>query len=137
RAFQERDMRTMLKTALIQTSTPATSRAGLAHIPPLIRQTAAERDQFVLPPQGSNFLEQRKGLRDEALSDEATDETVLGLQALAAELNIWLLIGSVIVRSGIEGDDRAANRSLLIDPQGRIVARYDKMHVFDVDLDTG
>jgi len=43
----------------------------------------------------------------------------------------------VIVRSGIEGDDRAANRSLLIDPQGRIVARYDKMHVFDVDLDTG
>lgn len=130
-------MSVMVKTALIQTCTPATSRAGLAHITPLIRQAVADGAQFVLTPEGSNFLEQRKGLREEALSDEATDEAVLGLQALAAELNIWLLIGSVIVRSGNEGDDRAANRSLLIDPQGRIVARYDKMHVFDVDLDTG
>lgn len=129
-------MSLMVKTALIQTCTPATAAAGLAHITPLIRQAAADGAELVLTPEGSNFLEQRKGLREEALSDESKDEAVIGLQALATELNIWLLIGSVIVRSGIEGDDRAANRSLLIDPQGRIVARYDKMHVFDVDLDT-
>ncbi len=130
-------MSVMVKMALIQTCTPATAVAGLAHIAPLIRQAAADGAELVLTPEGSNFLEQRKGLREEALSDEATDAAVIGLQALARELNIWLLIGSVIVRSDIEGDDRAANRSLLIDPQGQIVACYDKMHVFDVDLDTG
>jgi predicted amidohydrolase len=62
---------------------------------------------------------------------------VLGLRRLAAELDIWLLIGSAIVRSGHAGDDRAANRSLMIDPTGAITARYDKLHVFDVDLPNG
>src|SRR5690606_28332738 len=50
---------------------------------------------------------------------------------------VWLLVGSVIVRSGAEGDPRAANRSLLIDPEGAVTARYDKLHVFDVDLPDG
>ena len=62
---------------------------------------------------------------------------VVGLRGLARELGVWLLIGSAIVRSGQEGDDRAANRSLLIDDKGAVVATYDKLHVYDVDLPTG
>lgn len=131
------DMDGALKVALIQTCTPATAREGLAHIAPLVRQAASEGAQFVLTPEASNFLEQRKAFREQALSSEDQDKAVIGLKALAAELGIWLLVGSVIVRSGIEGDSRAANRSLLIDPQGQVISRYDKMHVFDVDLDTG
>jgi predicted amidohydrolase len=50
---------------------------------------------------------------------------------------VWLLIGSAVVKSGHSGDDRSANRSLLIDANGGIVARYDKLHVFDVDLANG
>ena len=126
-----------LDIALIQTRTPATAAAGLAHVEPLIRQAAAEGARFILTPEGSNFLEQRRGLREEALSDEGEDSAVLGLQALAAELGVWLLIGSAIVRSGVPGDARAANRSLLVDPTGAITARYDKLHVFDVDLAGG
>ncbi|MET4682167.1 carbon-nitrogen hydrolase family protein [Brevundimonas faecalis] len=126
-----------LDIALIQTRTPATAAAGLAHVEPLIRQAAAEGARFILTPEGSNFLEQRRGLREEALSDEGEDAAVLGLQALAAELGVWLLIGSAIVRSGVPGDARAANRSLLVDPTGAITARYDKLHVFDVDLAGG
>jgi predicted amidohydrolase len=76
-------------------------------------------------------------LRDAALSSEDADAAVLGLRALAAELGVWLLIGSAIVRSSAPGDARAANRSLLIDPTGAIKARYDKLHVFDVDLANG
>lgn len=130
-------MSATVKVALIQTCTPSTAAAGLAHIAPLIRQAAADGAQWVLTPEGSNFLEQRKANRETALSAEASDVAVIGLCDLAAELGIWLLVGSVIVRSNIEGDARAANRSLLINPQGQIVARYDKMHVFDVDLESG
>ena len=126
-----------LAIALIQTRTPATARAGLAHVEPLIRQAAAKGAKFVLTPEGSNLLEQRKDRRGLAITSEDQDACVLGLRRLAAELGVWLLIGSAIVQSGHSGDDRAANRSLLIDADGGIVGRYDKLHVFDVDLPNG
>jgi len=130
-------MSASLPIALIQTRTPATAAAGLAHVAPLIRRAAAEGAKLILTPEGTNLLEQRRDRRAAAITDEDQDACVLGLRHLAAELGIWLLIGSAIVRSGHAGDDRAANRSLLIDPNGGIVGRYDKLHVFDVDLPNG
>jgi len=130
-------MSSSLPIALIQTRTPATATAALAHIEPLIRQAAAEGARLILTPEGSNLLEQRRDQRVLAIVDEDQDAAVIGLRHLAAELGVWLLIGSAIVRSGHAGDDRAANRSLLIDANGTIVARYDKLHVFDVDLANG
>ena len=126
-----------LDIALIQTRTPATADAALAHVEPLIRQAAAEGARFILTPEGTNLLEQRRDRRGLAITDEDQDVAVSGLRRLAAELGVWLLIGSAIVRSGHPADDRAANRSLLIDDHGTIVARYDKLHVFDVDLPNG
>ncbi|MES2833471.1 MAG: carbon-nitrogen hydrolase family protein [Pseudomonadota bacterium] len=130
-------MATTLDIALIQTRTPATAAAALAHVEPLIRQAAAGGAKFILTPEGTNLLEQRRDRRGEVIADEGADVAVLGLRKLAAELKVWLLVGSAIVRSGASGDDRAANRSLLIDDTGAIVARYDKLHVFDVDLPNG
>ncbi|MNI13689.1 2-oxoglutaramate amidase [compost metagenome] len=126
-----------LDIALVQTRTPATAAAGLAHVEPLIRQAAAEGAKLILTPEGTNLLEQRRAFRDAALADEDADPAVAGLKGLAAELGVWLAVGSAIVRSGVEGDVRAANRSLLIDPTGAVAARYDKLHVFDVDLPGG
>lgn len=126
-----------LPIALIQTRSPATAEAGLAHVEPLIRQAAADGAKLILTPEGTNLLEQRRERRAAAITDEAQDPCVLGLRRLAAELDIWLLIGSAIVRSGHAGDDRAANRALMIDPTGAITTRYDKLHVFDVDLSNG
>jgi len=126
-----------LDIALIQTRTPATAEAALAHVKPLIREAAAGGARFVLTPEGTNVLEQRRDRRDRVVTDEEADVAVLGLRRLAAELGIWLLIGSAVVRSGHAGDGRAANRSLLVDPNGTITARYDKLHVFDVDLPNG
>lgn len=126
-----------LDIALVQTRTPATAGAGLAHVEPLIRQAAAEGAKLILTPEGTNLLEQRRAFRDAALADEGADPAVAGLKGLAAELGVWLAVGSAIVRSGVEGDVRAANRSLLIDPTGAVAARYDKLHVFDVDLPGG
>jgi predicted amidohydrolase len=126
-----------LDIALIQTRTPATAAAGLAHLEPLIRQAAANGAKFILTPEASNRIEQRRDLRALGIVEEDEDATVVGLRHLAAELGVWILLGSAIVKSGHTGDDRSANRSLLIDANGGIVARYDKLHVFDVDLANG
>lgn len=126
-----------LRVALIQTRTPATQSAALAHAEPLIRQAAADGAKLILTPEGVNLLEQRRDRREQAVVAEETDAAVQGLRALARELKVWLLIGSAIVKSGHAGDDRAANRSMLIDDEGCVVASYDKLHVFDVTLSDG
>ena len=126
-----------LEVALIQTCTPATARAGLDHVAPMIRQAALKGAKLIVTPEATNFLEQRKAGREAALTTDADDVAVQGLCKLASDLKVWILMGSALVRAGVEGDSRAANRSLLIDPDGNITARYDKMHVFDVDLETG
>jgi predicted amidohydrolase len=128
---------TTLPVALIQTRTPASPAAAFAHVEPLIRQAAEGGAKLILTPEASNFLIQDRAAREAVLATEDRDEAVLKLRDLAKELGVWLLIGSAIVRSGHEGDDRAANRSLLINDRGEVVATYDKLHVYDVDLPTG
>jgi predicted amidohydrolase len=63
-----------------------------------------------------------------------SDPCVVGLRDLAAELGVWLLIGSALVR---REDGRCANRAILVRPDGQVAATYDKLHMFDVDLPTG
>ncbi|RZJ41644.1 MAG: carbon-nitrogen hydrolase family protein, partial [Brevundimonas sp.] len=109
----------------------------LAHVEPLIRQAAAGGAKLILTPEATNFLIRDTDAREAALTTDDRDQVVLKLRDLAKELGVWLLIGSAIVKSGHEGDDRAANRSLLIDDTGAVSATYDKMHVYDVDLPTG
>lgn len=128
---------TTLPVALIQTRTPASPAAAFAHVEPLIRQAAEGGAKLILTPEASNFLIQDRAAREAVLATEDRDEAVLKLRELAKELGVWLLIGSAIVRSGHEGDDRAANRSLLINDRGEVVATYDKLHVYDVDLPNG
>lgn len=126
-----------LKVALIQTRTPATPQAALDHVAPLIRKAAAGGAQLILTPEATNFLIKDRAARDAVLADTDTDLVVQDLRDLAGELGVWLLIGSAIVKSGHDGDDRAANRSILIDDSGAVVSTYDKLHVYDVDLPTG
>lgn len=128
---------TQVPVALIQTRTPATPQAALDHVVPLIRQAAAGGARLILTPEATNFLIQNRATRDAVLVEADTDIVVQGLRALAKELKVWLLIGSAMVRSGHDGDDRAANRSILIDDTGAVVSTYDKLHVYDVDLPTG
>ena len=128
---------TTVPIALIQTRTPASPAAAFAHVEPMIREAAAGGAKLVLTPEATNFLIKDRARRDALLETDERDEVVGKLRDLACELGIWLLIGSAIVRSGHDGDDRAANRSLLIDDTGGVVASYDKLHVYDVDLPTG
>jgi len=124
----------MIRVGLIQTRTPATHAAALAHAAPLIREAAAQGATFIATPEGTNILQRDKAALLPQLTLLDDDPVVQGLQALAAELGVTILIGSALVK---REDGKAANRAALIDPSGKILATYDKLHMFDVDLPTG
>jgi predicted amidohydrolase len=126
-----------LDIALVQLRTPALPKAALEHAEPLIREAAAKGAKLILTPEGSNFLQQNRARRAEILRTQGDDPAVLGLRALAKDLGVWLLIGSAIVACEEADEARAANRSMLVDPEGGVQATYDKLHVYDVDLPTG
>ena len=123
-----------LRVGLIQTRTPASQAAALAHVEPLVREAAGQGATFIATPEGTNILERHRDTLLPQLALLADDVAVQGLQALARELSVWLLIGSALVK---REDGKAANRTALISPAGEIVATYDKLHMFDVDLPTG
>ena len=123
-----------LRVALIQLRTPASQEAALAQAEPLIRQAAASGAEFIATPEGTNILQRDRAQLLPRLRTADEDPCVQGLARLAAEFGVWLLIGSALVA---DADGQAVNRSLLVDPEGRIVAIYDKLHMFDVDLPTG
>ncbi len=120
--------------ALVQLRTPSTQPAALTHAAPLVRQAASTGARFIATPEATNIVERDRAKLFAILEPAETDPCVQGLIELARELNVWLLIGSALVK---RPDGGAANRSMLIDPSGRTVAAYDKIHMFDVDLPTG
>jgi predicted amidohydrolase len=121
-----------LRVGLVQLRTPATHAAALAHALPLVRQAAAEGAQLILTPECTNIVQKdRSKLELFSLED---DPVVQGLRAEAKALGVYLLIGSALVR---REDGKAANRQILVGPDGGVVATYDKMHMFDVDLPNG
>jgi predicted amidohydrolase len=123
-----------IRVALIQTRTPATHAAALAHVTPLIRQAAAQGARFVVTPEGTNILQRDRAKLLPVLTGVEDDPVVLGLRALAKELQLEILVGSALVK---RGDGQCANRAVLIGAAGAIIATYDKIHMFDVDLPNG
>ena len=124
-----------LRVALVQTTTPANQAAALDHARPLVEEAVTGGAQFVLLPECANLMEQRRELKAGKLAHEGDDVFVAGMRDLARHLATPILVGSVIVKA--ENSDKAANRSLLIDAHGDIVARYDKVHLFDADTPDG
>lgn len=101
----------------------------------LIRAAAAEGAAFIATPEMTNLLDIRPGQARPKIRQEGEDTCLESLSALAAELGVTLLIGSLAV--ALPDDERFANRSFLIGPDGKIVARYDKIHMFDVEVGDG
>ncbi len=123
-----------LRVALIQTRTPASHAAALDHLAPLISRAAQGGAQLVLTPEATNILQKDRNLLAPQLTSLEDDPVVRGVRDAARRLSVSLLLGSALVR---REDGQAANRSALISPQGEIIATYDKLHMFDVDLPTG
>ncbi len=121
----------MSRVALIQTRTPATHAAALDHVARMVREAAAGGARLILTPEGTNVLQRDRRVLLPVLATVEADPVVAGLRDLARELGVQISIGSALVR---REDGQAANRSLLIDDAGVIVAAYDKIHMFDVDV---
>jgi predicted amidohydrolase len=120
-----------LRVGLIQTRTPATHPAALAHVAPMVREAAEQGARFILTPECTNVLQKDRAKLLPTLTALDDDPVVLGLRDLARELDVWIDVGSALVK---REDGKAANRQAVIDPTGAIVATYDKLHMFDVDL---
>ncbi|MDZ4093880.1 MAG: carbon-nitrogen hydrolase family protein, partial [Paracoccaceae bacterium] len=99
----------------------------------LIRAAVAGGAGFVLTPECTNGLSSNRAHQRAVFHHETEDPTLAALRAEAANAGIWLLIGSLGLLTH-DADGRFANRSFLIAPDGSIAARYDKIHMFDVNV---
>ena len=123
-----------MRIALVQLNSCDRPLENLPVTEGFIRDAAAKGAEFVLTPEVTNIVSTSRRHQNEVLSFEDADPTLKRLTEVAAELGIWLLIGSLGLKTG-DADGRFANRSFLIAPDGKVVAKYDKIHMFDVDID--
>ncbi|MGE0753186.1 MAG: carbon-nitrogen hydrolase family protein [Variibacter sp.] len=122
------------RVGLIQMRSAREPKVNLDAASVLIREAKAGGADYVLTPEMTNVMETRRERLFEVIGEEENDASLAGLRALAREVGIYVHVGSLAIKVGPE---KAANRSFLIDGQGEIVARYDKIHMFDVDLANG
>ncbi|MFZ3236623.1 MAG: carbon-nitrogen hydrolase family protein [Stellaceae bacterium] len=128
--------------ACVQFTAARDHEPNILAVAELVRRARDAGADFVLTPENTGLIEPIGKLRREKARDEANHPVLAALREVARETGAWLLIGSLAVdishETGIpEGERRLANRSYLIDAGGRIAARYDKIHMFDVDLAGG
>ncbi len=124
---------TRLKTALVQLNSSDDPSRNLPVTQSLIDDAAVQGARFVLTPEVTNCVSTSRAHQADVLQTEGRDITLTALREQAAQLNIWLLIGSLALKSD-DPEGRFVNRSFLITPEGRIKSRYDKIHMFDVQV---
>lgn len=123
-----------LKVALIQLTAGPDIVENIIAAETLIREAAAQGAQFILTPENTCHI--RRPATEKLKSAKAMEghPVVTRFADLAKELGVWIMAGSISV---LLPEEKILNRSILIDAHGNIVANYDKIHLFDVDLPTG
>ena len=120
--------------AMIQMCSGLLPEANLEQGTRLIRQAVAQGADYVQTPEVSNMIQANRKALFEHLATEEDDVSLKAYRTLAQELKIHLHIGSLALRFSAE---KAVNRSFLIGPDGDLLASYDKIHMFDIDLPGG
>jgi predicted amidohydrolase len=124
----------MTRIALFQSCTGIDPAANAQALVRAVEQAAAGGAQMLFTPEMSGLLDRDAQRAATNLRSEEDDEVLAACREAASRHGLWLHLGSLAVRT--EGD-KLANRTFVIDPTGAIRARYDKIHLFDVDLPTG
>ena len=117
--------------ACVQTNAGREIAPNIAAAEALVRDARNAGADFILLPENAVMIEPDDRLMREKAVPEEEHPAVAAFSALARETGAWLLVGSLAVRVGA---GKVASRSLLVDATGAIVARYDKIHMFDVDI---
>ena len=121
------------KVALVQMRSAMEPKANIAAALAAIEQAKSAGADYVLTPEMTNIIAKRERMMA-TIVDEERDPTLAALREAARKHSLYVHIGSLAIKASPE---RAANRSFLIDRRGDVVARYDKIHMFDVDLAGG
>jgi predicted amidohydrolase len=124
-----------MRVAVFQSRTGIDPAANGAAIVAAIAEAKAGGADMLFTPEMSGLLDQNRKRAIEHLRDEANDPVLAQVRAAAAEQGIWVDLGSLALTGGSDG--RLVNRGFVIDDKGAVRARYDKIHLFDVDLPTG
>ena len=122
-----------MRAGLVQLSVSDDPAANLPVTLGFVREAAAKGAEFILTPELTNGLSSSRMHQRAVFQGEAEDLTLAALRAEAKALGVWLMIGSLGLVT-TDADGRFANRSFLVGPDGNIVARYDKIHMFDVNV---
>lgn len=122
-----------MKTALLQLSVTDEPAENLPITLSLVREAAENQAGFILTPEVTNCVSSDRAHQNRVLNLEEDDPTLVALRAESERAKVWILIGSLALLTR-DGDGRFANRSFLIGPDGQICARYDKIHMFDVNV---
>ncbi len=122
------------RVACAQTNSAREIGLNIEPVVALIRRARESGADLVCLPENVSLMEPVSRLMKEKAPEEDAHPALAAYRDAARGLGVWLLIGSLTVRLP---EGRLANRSLLVDADGAIVARYDKIHLFDVDLGEG
>ncbi|HTH29167.1 MAG TPA: carbon-nitrogen hydrolase family protein [Sphingobium sp.] len=125
-----------MKIALLQMTTGIDPAANCAAIVAAMRTARAEGADMLFTPEMSGYLDRDRARAGERIVAEPDDIVLAGVRAAAAELGLWVSIGSLAIADPAT-PGKWRNRAFVIDGTGTIRARYDKMHLFDVDLPSG
>lgn len=124
-----------LRAGLMQTTTGIDPAANARAIAQGLAELAADGAEMAFTPEMSGLLDRDRARALASATDEANDQTLAAVREAAAKHGLWVHLGSLAIRDA--GADAMANRGFLIDAAGAIRARYDKIHLFDVDLAGG
>ncbi len=127
-------MSAAFRAACIQLTAGREMAANIETACALVRRAREAGAELVLLPENATMIEPRPEAAVAKAPPEDAHPGLAAFQELARETGAWILIGSLSIRAGA---DKIANRSLLLDAEGGIVARYDKLHLYDVDLRSG
>lgn len=125
-----------MKVALLQLTSGDDPEANLPQTLAMIEEAAKGGVDLILTPEVSNCVSLSRTQQDAVLAREEYDLTLAAIRDQAKALGVWVSIGSLALKTD-DPDGRFANRSFLIGPDGCVAARYDKIHMFDVDLGGG
>lgn len=124
-----------MRIALAQMQSGIDPQTNALALVEAVRSAAKGGAAMVFTPEMSGLLDRNRARAAAHIMPEDQDVVLAGVCKAAAESGIWVSLGSLALKGGSEG--RLINRSFLIDAAGLVRARYDKIHLFDVDLPTG
>ncbi|MGE0774393.1 MAG: carbon-nitrogen hydrolase family protein [Sphingomonadaceae bacterium] len=126
-----------MRAAILQSCTGIDPEVSAIILTSAIDKASADGADMLFTPEMSGVLDRNRSRSAAVIATEGEDRVLAAVREAAAKAGLWVHLGSLALRSGKGGDERLVNRGFVIDGSGEIRARYDKIHLFDIDLPSG